>query len=556
MHGRDEILAALLTRLAVRAQADVSLLVVTGSSGVGKTSLLRAGLIPAVDNALLDVDGSKDWPVVYLEPGRKPLQALAHGVTPMNHPVGALPDDLAREPNALGNSLGPLLEERPDAARVLFVVDQAEELFTLGCSGREREAFLTALIRASMKDAVVLLSFRADFYAQFAAQDILRVHLEHHSLFVPPMSRAQFQEVIEGPARATGLTLGLGLTRALLEDTSAEPLPRLAHTLRQLWEDSDGTTLRLGDYREMGGLAHAISSTAEKVYLDLSADQREIVRPLLLSMVSIGDGTTDTRQSVVTADLLESFQDGKADAETVLRRLNEARIVTSGRLTSTLTHETIITAWPELQGWLNDDRTGLRLHEELRNAALYWNTHRDEPGTFWGGNRLDTMRDWSQEHPQALTRLDQVFLVASQNHLDAARSAEQRRARRVRFLAGLFAALFAIVSVLAVVSFRQTRAAELSRNTILVDRMVGQAQDLLRSDPRLATLLALEADRIHHTSDTEDLLTTAARSPIFRTVSGHTGDVTSVAYRPDGTMFATSSSDKTVRIWNAAAGSA
>ncbi|WP_331282960.1 WD40 repeat domain-containing protein [Kineosporia mesophila] len=86
--------------------------------------------------------------------------------------------------------------------------------------------------------------------------------------------------------------------------------------------------------------------------------------------------------------------------------------------------------------------------------------------------------------------------------------------------------------------------------------MVGQAQDLLRSDPRLATLLALEADRIHHTSDTEDLLTTAARSPIFRTVSGHTGDVTSVAYRPDGTMFATSSSDKTVRIWNAAAGSA
>ncbi|MBT0769893.1 WD40 repeat domain-containing protein [Kineosporia sp. J2-2] len=553
-HGRDQILAGLLTRLAARTQDEVSLLVVTGSSGVGKTSLLRAGLIPAVDNGLLDVPGSREWPVVYLQPGRDPLRALAHGITPMNHPVGALPDDLAREPNALGNSLGPLLEGRPAGARVLIVVDQAEELFAPGPSGQAREAFLSALIRASTRDAVVLLSFRADFYAQFAAQEMLRVHLEHHSLFVPPMSRAQFQEVIEGPARAAGLTLGPGLTRALLDDTSAESLPLLAHTLRRLWEDSDGSTLRLGDYREMGGLAHAISSTAEKVYNDLSVGQRRIVRPLLLSMVSIGDGTHDTRQSVVTSDLLNSFQHKSADAATVLRRLNEARIVTSGRLTSTLSHETIITAWPELQGWLNDDRTGLRLHEELRNAALYWNTHRDEAGTLWGGVRLETMQAWSRQHPRALTTLDQEFLTASQEHRDAARTAERRRARRTRLLAGVFAVLFAVASVLAVVSLRQTRAVELSRNTILAGQLTSQAQDLLRTEPRLATLLALEADRIHHTAASADTLVTAAHSPVFRTVSGHTGTVTSVEYSPDGTRFATSSDDKTVRIWDARSG--
>lgn len=576
-HGRDRTLATLLTRLAAATRTGTGLLIVTGASGVGKTSLLAAGLVPALRAATAPLPEAATWPVVRLAPGHHPIDELAvHLCSAARIAATDLPERLRHNPTGLRPVIHQILhrnqqltddpttdhDNRDDHVdpvtdrRVLVIVDQAEELFTQGCPPTDRAIFLDALLDAATTthdraSALIILSFRADFYPAFAAHPSLTRHLEDHQLVVPPLTREHLRQAIEEPAAHAGITLDPDLTTALLDDCTPESLPLLAHTLRHLYHRRENNHLSLATYRTTGGLAHAVTTTAETLYESLDPDGRTVMRQLLLSLISIGEGTLNTRDRIPNDLLLAPYTDRPHLARTVLDHLTDQRLITTDQNTTTLSHEAIITTWPRLQQWLAQDRTGLHLHQELRRAATTWHQHDDDTTLLWAGTRLETITTWVTDHPSALTALDQAFLDASRAQQNAADQATRRRTRNLRITAAVLAALLATTSFLAVTSFRQTRSAHQARDTALAREITTRARELLPTDIPRAALLALQAHTLDPGPDTEALLTTVNHTPLDVTLTGHGARITDVATSPNGRLLATSSADGTTRLWDA-----
>jgi len=575
-HGREQTIVTLLNQLAVLTRDPTGILVVTGSSGAGKTSLLDAGLLPAVAAGLLPVEDSGRWPVLRLTPTDRPLHELAvHVANAAQVYAAGLPAQLLQEPATLRESLAQLLHRPrdrhpadPTTQRVLLVVDQAEELFTLGCPAAEREAFLTALIGAATPggptvgaapQALVLLSFRADFYAHFAAQPGLAEHLERHQVVVGALGREQLREVIEKPCLRAGLRIEGELLTALLDDSTPQSLPLLAHTLRGLYERREDGLLALAQYRRMGGLAHAVAETADTLYAGLSPAGRIGLRQMMLALVSIGDGGQDTRQAVPTDELLALVgdrPDHPGPGRQVLDELIDSRLVTADRNTCFLTHEAIITAWPRLQDWLTDDRTGLRLHQELRRSAGLWRRLPTDRTLLWGGSRLEEVEAWSTRHPSALSALDRRFLRASRSYRQAQARTTRRRKRTVRIIATVLTGLLVSVTALALVSVHETRSAQTARDSVTSSYLADEAERLLSTNGPLAALLALQAHRLDPGTRTDDLLERLSRTPLDVDLSSASAGTYALAVQPDAAVIATGDMNGIVRFWNPVTGTA
>jgi hypothetical protein len=357
--------ATLVGRLAVEASGG-GLLIVTSPSGVGKTSLLHAGLLPALAAGALPIEGSADWPRIVMRPGGRPLLELATQVsTAAGVSAAGVPDSLARHPASLRDALEQVLRyqartEKPSSKnqapvvteperRVVLVVDQLEELFSHGCPGPERTAFVEALIaayasapgngttdpdsgksaQAATALAVVVLGVRADFYPQCARIPALAPFLQAHQVLVEPMTQAGLREIITGPAVAADLEVQDGLVEILLRDAAEESLPLLAHALQRTFEHRSGRTLTVAGYQQTGGIAQAVATTAESVHESLSDNGRSVLRQLLLRMVAVGDGVHDTRRRVPQDDLLSPFGPQRQVAKYVLRRLVDHRMITA-----------------------------------------------------------------------------------------------------------------------------------------------------------------------------------------------------------------------------------
>jgi hypothetical protein len=293
-HGREA-----LTEDLVETLAGWPLLAIVGASGSGKSSVLRAGLIPALRR-----DRSADWRIHLLTPTARPLESLALSLVGGGSLADAarLVDDLAGEPRSLrlytGRSLtgGPSRESggRRPGPRMLIAVDQLEELFTLCRDGSERTAFIDNLLTATGLGAGdrepdgstdsrvrVAITLRADFYAHLAQYGALREAIARHQVYIGPMGRDSMRRAIEEPARQNGWEFVPGLVDLLLHDAGDEPggLPLLSHALLETWERRRGTTMTLRGYTESGGVRGAIATTAERVFQgELSAEQQRIAR--------------------------------------------------------------------------------------------------------------------------------------------------------------------------------------------------------------------------------------------------------------------------------------
>jgi WD40 repeat protein/class 3 adenylate cyclase len=441
-YGRELLTAKLVNRL----NETRFLSVVIGASGSGKSSLVRAGLIPALksEGALIDdvkpPEGSSDWLVHIITPTAHPLEALGVELTRDSESLTAaatLMDDLLEDPRSLGLFLG----RKYPKGHVLLVLDQFEELFTLCRDDFEREAFIDNLLYAISTSSsenkndegnvTLILTLRADFYAHLAQYPELRDAVAKQQEYIGPMTTDELRRAIEEPAKRGQWEFEPGLVDLILRDVGDEPgaLPLLSHALLETWKRRAGHTMTLRGYAEAGGVRGAIAYTAETVYQNLSPEEQSIARNIFLRLTELGEGTEDTRRRVSFDELMSNVEDAD-EVRGVLNMLADARLVTLGEDTAEVAHEALIREWPTLREWLNQDREGLQLHRRLTETAREWELLEHDNGVLYRGAQLAQAREWAIVHPKALNTGEQAFLDASnafEHRKIADHEAQQRR---------------------------------------------------------------------------------------------------------------------------------
>jgi WD40 repeat protein/DNA-binding SARP family transcriptional activator len=429
-------------------------LAVVGASGSGKSSVVRAGVVPALlsgkplADGTLPPEGSPGWHIHVFTPTAHPLESLAVSLMRETRSVSdtaKLMDDLAQEPRSLHlfaqHLLAPLSPGLAGKCRLLLVVDQFEELFTLCRSETERTAFLDNLLTAVQGGGPtqVVVVLRADFYGHCAQYPKLRQALCARQEYIGPMEAAELRRAIEEPARRNGWEFEPGLVELILrdigvsEDHPPEPgaLPLLEHALLETWQRRNGRTLTHQGYVEAGGVHGAIAKTAEGVFTRLTPEQQALARRIFLRLTELGEGTQDTRRRAPLSELAPTGEDASQVLE-LLKELADARLITLSEDTAEVAHEALIREWPALRQWLSEDRDGLRLHRHLTDSAEAWAELECDPGELYRGARLAQATEWAASHPEDLNALERQFLQASQ--AQAEHEAAEREAQRQREL--------------------------------------------------------------------------------------------------------------------------
>ncbi|MEV6551776.1 hypothetical protein AB0M57_24105 [Streptomyces sp. NPDC051597] len=478
--GRDKLtcdLLELVTRRRVTA--------VTGASGSGKSSLLRAGLIPALRKTR-DV-ALRPAAIRILTPGQLPARTHAHAF-----------------------DSGLTTNDAP--ADVFVIVDQFEEIFTLCHDPAERAAFIDLLLtaRRPQNRLRVLLAMRADFYGRCAEHPDLSEALNDANLLVGPMRPADLRNAIVKPATAEGLTVERALTARLLEDIADAPggLPLLSHVLLEIWRRRRGKTLTLAGYAAVGGLEGAIAKTAEEVYASFTERQALAARRVLLRLVTPGDGTPDTRRPAALTELQDI---GGEETTQVLEALTRARLLTLDYCTVDLAHETLLTAWPRLRAWLEQDRERLRLHRKLTEAARSWQDTGRDPGALYRGTHLVSAQEYfGSGHTTDLTVLERTFLTASLDFRERERRSTARAVRRVQRLTAGLSVLAVLVLLASVIAWRQSEAQKQERLRTEARRIAALAESLRGTDPASAMRLSIAAWNLVDLPETRSALMGAA----------------------------------------------
>ncbi|MBP2472450.1 WD40 repeat protein/transcriptional regulator with XRE-family HTH domain [Crossiella equi] len=530
--GRSEFVGTLVRRIS--AQRFVALF---GASGVGKSSVLRAGLSPRLPG-----------PVLLLTPGRRPVEecavrlaALTGRSAPVLRAELASPDGLHLVARQLHADTGTELH---------VVVDQFEEVFTLCTDPAEREAFLALLlhaVRAETSRVRVVLGVRTDFLTHCAAHAELATALRDAQVLLGPMTADELREAVTRPALAAGQRLESALLAVLMAEAAGRPgaLPLVSHALLETWFRRRGNTLTLRGYQEAGGIAHAIARTAETVYAGLDEAGQGIARDLFLRLTTLGEGTEDTRRRVGRGEL-----DSSPAAAHVVEALTAARLVTADRDTLEISHEVLLHAWPRLHDWLSADREGLRTHRQLTEAAATWESLHRDPAALYRGTRLDRALDWAAGDGASMTVREREFLAASRSEREREREHGRRRQRRQRQLSVAVVVFALIASLAAVVASVQWGIAADQRDEATFRQVVSEADRLAEADPTLSAQLLVAAHRMRPEDEAvrSRLVSTRTR-PLATSTVAHQRRVHQVAYGQGGTLLASVGEEGGVRLW-------
>ncbi len=443
--GRDTLVAELIDHLCHHR-----FLAVVGASGSGKSSVIRAGVVPAVRKGKVDLNMKSDaWPIHVITPGDEPLKAIAVTLTRNSESVTAtatLIEDMRKNTQSLDLWLYREMAELN--TRRLIVIDQFEELFTQCQDLNERRLFIANLVQAvesSQQGRVsLIISLRADFYAHVLQYEGLRNLLENQQKIVGAMSKAEVEATIVEPALQNQWAFQPGLVETILQDLNISSnqtaevgaLPLLSHALLETWQRSEGRTMTLVGYQAAGGVRRAIAKTADGVYQKLSPNKQIIAKSIFLRLTDLGDGTEDTRRRALTEELY-SLTDNSADVQSVLAILIEARLVTIDETDVEVDHEALIREWPLLRGWLEEDKENIHLHRQLTEAAQIWRDLDYDSSPLLRGLRLVRMETWLAESDRRLNDLELSFLKTSREAILSEERAETADRQRIR-KAGLF----------------------------------------------------------------------------------------------------------------------
>ncbi|GKQ38701.1 WD40 repeat domain-containing protein [Streptomyces sp. A012304] len=564
--GRERSTKALVAQLR-ETERTGGLVMLVGASGAGKSSLLSAGLVPALRGGTPgEESGSAPRRVLQLVPGNDPLGELSRhipGLPTATPATPATPDGTtAGGPTetdfgtavrqAITTWASPSAPTEP-GPRPVLIVDQFEETFTLCADEADRRAFIQLLHAActptgpdEQAPVLVVLGIRADFYEQCLGYPELADALQHRHMVLGPLTTTELREAVTGPAKAVGLELEPGLAELVVREVSADGprgahdagvLPLLSHALLATWQRRKAGRLTLAGYRAAGGIQGAVAATAERAWSSLDPAARTAARLLLLRLVRLGEDTQATRRRGTRRQLAaESSDPGKTEES--LEALVRARLVTLDAETVEITHEALLHAWPRLREWIDEDRQDNLLRQRLEEDGRAWEgAHRDS-SLLYRGSRLEQAHTWAQSAGDTfLTRSAVEFLAAS-----------VRLRRRTVWIGR--AAVSALV-VLALVAVGSAVVAWQQRNDAVFEQVVAEADRVQSTDPSLSAQIDLVAHRLRPDDEgTNNRLISIVNAPLATPLLGHTGAVYLTSFSPDGKTLATASYDRTIRLWD------
>jgi cellulose biosynthesis protein BcsQ len=605
---------ALIVSMAEKAK-EQGLMAVVGSSGSGKSSLVQAGLIPALRQAAA-VEGKKAR-FVTMRPGRHPLRSLIRALSSLleRHFEG---EDPAYELGVLLDSFG----FNPLPSRQVLVIDPLDDLWTSGdLDEHELSAFLHFILRLagfSGCSFLLVLVLRSDFIPRASDHPGLASALAKGMVLVGPMRKDELRRAIELPTRSVGLAFEPGLVDLILEDVKDSPgtLPLLQSILQELWENRRQGFLTIEAYRKLRSVGGTLAAKAEAVFQSYNGEEQREIRQLLLRLVQPGEGRghagkkdvnqqellkdlapvgdaawkggSDTRRRVPLEDLVPAGSTQEA-IRSLIEPMVEARVLTVALDLESqvveISHETLIQGWPTLVGWIEEGREEIRKLHQLEAAAREWRNRKQNPDFLWRGARLASAKDWLKGSQSVPTGKEQEFLNASQ---ERAQFEEEKRKRQLR-LGRAFVVSLSITSLIALFFYWRLQEFEV--------KVVSAQAAAVRSAQAAATsyspngryIFAISSSRIGHILDAatgRNLLpfefvftnvTAASFSPDSRalavgTASGtlelveffenrrevrrlsHEGAVRSLAFSPDSSLIASGGDDGRVRLWRVKGG--
>jgi WD40 repeat protein/serine/threonine protein kinase len=598
--GRESLIERLISRFRTHrsssgSQSEFSLttngsdrfMAIVGPSGSGKSSLIKAGLIPAIWSGQLT--GSEKWFIADMLPGAEPLDNLEIALTRLAaDQAGNLRGHLERD--SLGLSRAARLILPNDESELVVVIDQFEDLFTLGRDESDRDHFMD-LIHGAVNDprsrVRVVIALRADYYdrpLQYPAfGELVQSHLET----VLPLSAEELERAIINPAHHTGVTFEPGLVAKIIEDVNYQPgaLPLLQFALAELFEKRDGRTLTQAAYLNLGGAAGALARQAEDLYQEQSTEGRETIHQMFLRLVSVGNQSTgatsgvptpaDTRKRVLRSELLSAASDPDLldeiiDTYATYRLLSLDHHPITRRATVEVAHEAILREWDRLQDWLEESTSDLNLHQQLIRATNEWIAGERDESFLLRGSRLASIESWSSTTQLVLTEEEQTFVAVSvsarqerevieHQRREEQAQLERKSNRRLKALVGVMALALVITGGLMIAAFSfarraadQQHFAEQQQRLAISRELAAAALDNLESNPERSILLALKAAETTH--DVEGTILPEVERILHMALQADRTEITIpmvglVDFSPDGKMLAIGDSSGTLKLW-------
>ncbi|MFN2172318.1 MAG: protein kinase domain-containing protein, partial [Candidatus Promineifilaceae bacterium] len=471
-YGREKLVEQLVEHFC-----ESRFVAVVGPSGSGKSSVVKAGLIPALRQGA--IKGSEAWFVAEMVPGERPLEELALALLPVAvDPPPSLVEPMQKDKRGMLRTIRRILPNEENA-QLLLVIDQFEELFTL-VEDEERRAFfldsLLAAIMAPRSPLRVLITLRADFYDRPLQVQLLGQWIKENTEIVLPMTAEELTWAIQEPARRAGVKMEKGLTPAIVADVINEPgaLPLLQYAMTELFDERQNEVMTRAAYEEVGGVLSALGRRAEENYNCLNPAQQEAARQMFLRLVTLGEGVEDTRRRVLrselegiciqlpvkseqsavssqpsadenpTSDIEKSaiynpqsaISNPKSGISGVIDLFGRYRLLTFDRdpltrgATVEVAHEALLRQWPRLRAWLDESRSDIRLQRLLAVETAEWQKAGEGEAYLLRGARLDQYAGWPEEAAVSLTDAEQAFLAASFAARDRRREEEEARRQR------------------------------------------------------------------------------------------------------------------------------
>ncbi|MBD2778138.1 CHAT domain-containing protein [Iningainema tapete] len=569
--GREQFQTELV--LAVKKKP---LVAVVGASGSGKSSVVFAGLVPQ-----LRQDPNIKWHIVSFRPGFNPIEALARAIAPIplsqppaenafqdalhpnhnTHRIAELELEIAlkQDQKVLYRIIEKLVQQNY-GTRLVLIVDQFEELYTL-CAESERQPFLDALLTACSAPAFTLIiTLRADFFGHALSYRSFSDALQGAVLNLGPMSSEELRNAIEKPAAQMQVGLEKELTNTLINavEEQSGSLPLLEFALTQLWSKQQSGLLTHQAYKEIGTVEEALANHAEAVYAQLDEANRARAQRVLMQLVRLGEETEPTRR-------LATRDEVKKENWDLVTHLASTRLVVTncnsrGEETVEIVHEALIRSWGRLEQWIQTDGEFRRWQEQLRTAMRTWEKSNHDEGALLRGKPLADAEYWQTKRQEELSSGERSFILASQAQRD--REIKKHLLRRQLTISGLSAGLVLALTLAAVAWWQSHKA-----NIREIQALSTSSEALFASNKRLDALIeAIKAkQKIKTLGGVDTEIQTRVESVLRRAIygaveynrlSGHSDQVYAVAFSPTplnsggyGGIIATASGDKTVKLW-------
>lgn len=596
--GREALTGWLLEMLRPRAAShlDNRFLAVIGPSGSGKSSLVRAGLIPALKKG--EFAGSAEWMVVMCRPGSEPLTSLATALVAepanpdMRVDIKGLIAGLRKDKRELHLFANRALRNQPKDQRILLLVDQFEEIFTMCRDESQRRALVDNLVYTSSVVGgrlIVVVTMRADFYAKCAAYPELAAAVSEHQVLVGSMTEDELRRAIERPAQRVGCELEKGLTEMLLQDLKDEAgaLPLLEHTLMELWERRDGRRLTIAAYKEIGEIEGALEQYANTIFGQLSTPQQEVCKHIFLRLTQPGEGTEDTKRRLARKEL-----EASESVAPVLQHLIKARLLTAEseehergkgeQVFIEVSHEALIRGWSKFRVWIDTDREMVRLEHRLSEAAKEWQDAGEDPAFLYRGVRLAEAEAWAESHSKEIVSHEREFLEASialrtqeqqekelqqQHELAMARQLAEterqssRRLRRRAWWLSIACVIALTTAATAVVSYFDASAAKESATAELAKRLWRRAiierdinGDWLKASHDLMEAAQLANDDVRAKQSAYFAGSMLVKTASLQNILEHRDSVRGARLIDERGRLLTWSDDGSARLWNLKSG--